>query len=84
MMTYVENGAEFTHDYGDIDQPFYNSVELVLNELATLLLHSAPELYPQLNERLARVEHISGDIGWGFHDHIADVVGQLEDELGDQ
>jgi hypothetical protein len=83
MMTYVENGAEFTHDYGDIDEQFYDDVESVLGELAALLLHEAPELYPQFSERLARVEHISEDIGWGFHDHIADVVGQLENELGD-
>ena len=84
MMTYVENGAEFTHDYGDIDERFYNSVESALDELATLLLHEAQELYPQFSDRLARVEHISGDIGWGFHEYIAEVVGQLEDELGDQ
>lgn len=84
MMTYVENGAEFTHDYGDIDEQFYDDVESVLDELATLLLYEAPDVYPQFSERLARVELITGDIGWGFHDHISDVVCQLEDELGDQ
>ena len=84
MMTYVENGAEFTRDYGDIDEEFYDSVESVLNELATLLLHAAPELYPQFSERLAGVEQITDGMGWGFHDHIADVVAQLEDELGDR
>jgi hypothetical protein len=81
MMTYVENGAEFTHDYGDIDEQFYDDVESILDELAPLL-REVPELYPQFSERLARVEQITDGIGWGFHDHIADVVGQLEDELG--
>jgi len=38
LMTYVEQGAEFTHDYGDIDERFYDSVESALDELATLLL----------------------------------------------
>jgi hypothetical protein len=84
LMTYVEQGAEFTHDYGDIDERFYNSVESALDELATLLLHEARELYPQLSERLARVEQITSDIGWGFHDYIGDVVWRREDELGDQ
>jgi hypothetical protein len=36
------------------------------------------------SERLARVEQITDGIGWGFHDHIGDVVWQLEEELGDQ
>jgi hypothetical protein len=83
LMTYVEQGVEFTHDYGDIDQRFYNSVESALNELAVLLLKEAPEIYPQLSERLARVEQLSDGIGWGFHDYIGDVVWQLEAELGD-
>ena len=26
LMTYVENGAKFTHEYGDIDERFYGSV----------------------------------------------------------
>ena len=84
LMTYVENGAEFTHDYGDIDERFYNSVESALDELAALLYGDAREMYPMFSERLARVERLSGDIGWGFGDYIGDVVWKLEDELGDQ
>jgi hypothetical protein len=41
-------------------------------------------VYPQLSERLARVEQITDGIGWGFHDYIGDVVWHLEEELGDQ
>jgi hypothetical protein len=84
LLTYVEQGAEFTHDYGDIDEPFYNSLESALDELAALLHDEAREVYPQLSERLARVEQITDGIGWGFHDYIGDVVWQLEDELDDQ
>jgi hypothetical protein len=84
LMTYVEQGAEFTNDYGDIDAQFYDSVESVLDELAALLMREAREMYPQLSERLARVERMTDGIGWGFHDYIGDVVGQLEDELDDQ
>ena len=84
LMTYVENGAEFTHDYGDIDERFYISVESALDELASLLLSGTRGLYPQFSERLARVEQMSDGIGWGFHDYIGEVVDQLEEELGDQ
>ncbi|HEX7294680.1 MAG TPA: DUF6155 family protein [Pyrinomonadaceae bacterium] len=81
MMTFVEQGAEFTYEYGDIDERFYSNVSSVLNELARLLLFEAREVYAQLSERLERVEQSTRDVGWGFHDHIADVVWQLEDEF---
>ena len=81
LMTYVENGTRFTHEFGDIDERFYNSVESVLEELAALLRGEARELYPQFRDRLARVEQMTAGIGWGFHDFVGDVVGLLEEEL---
>ena len=83
LLTYLENGAEFTHEYGDIDERFYSSVESALDELAVLLHGEARGMYSEFSERLARVEEITDGIGWGFHDYIGDVVGQLEEELGD-
>ncbi len=81
LMTYVENGAEFTAEYGDIDERFYSSIMSALNDLASLLRNEAREIYPQFSERLERVEQITADVGWGFHDYIGDVVWQLEDEF---
>jgi hypothetical protein len=81
LMTYVENGTRFTHEYGDMDERFYDSVESALDELAALLRGEARGLYPQFRDRLARVEQMTDGIGWGFHDFVGDVVGQLEDEL---
>jgi hypothetical protein len=82
LMAYVENGVNFTREYGDIDERFYSSVESALEELADLLLGPGRDLYPQFADRLAKVEQLADGIGWGFHDFIADVVGQLEGELG--
>ena len=82
LMTYVENGTRFTHEFGDIDERFYSSMESALNELAALLCGEAREMYPQFTDRLARVEQMADGIGWGFHDSVADIVGQLEEELG--
>ncbi len=73
MMTYVENGAQFTAEYGDIDERFYNSIESVLSELAALL-RSDRDLYLSFQVRLAVVKHLTRDIGWGFHDFIVEVV----------
>jgi hypothetical protein len=82
LMTYVENGVRFTCEYGDIDERFYNSVESVLNEFADLLREKSRELYPEFRERLANVEKLTDGIGWGFHDAVADTVGELENKLG--
>jgi hypothetical protein len=81
-MTYVENGTRFTHEYGDIDERFYRSVESALEELAALLRGEARELYPSFSGRLASVEQMADSIGWGFCDFVADVVWRLEEELG--
>ena len=81
LMTYVETGAEFTHDYGDIGEGFYKSVASALQELAGLLRGEAQEMYPQFSERLARVEQMTDGIGWGFGDFVRDVVWQLEEQL---
>jgi hypothetical protein len=82
LMTYVENGTRFTHEYGDIDERFYDSVESALDELAALLRGEARGMYPQFRDRLAKVEQMADGIGWGFHDFVGGVVGQLEEELG--
>ena len=76
----MENGTRFTHEYGDIDERFYDSVESALDELAALLRGEARGMYPQFRNRLARVEKLADGIGWGFHDFVQDVVGQLEEE----
>jgi hypothetical protein len=84
LMTYVENGTRFTHEYGDIDERFYCSVASALDELAALLRGAARGMYARFRDRLARVEQMTDGIGWGFHDFVAEVVGQLEEELGNR
>lgn len=81
MMTYVENGTRFTQEYGSIDEPFYISVESVLDELAELLRGELRGLYPQFKSRLAQLKHISSGIGWGFGDHVREVVDELKEEF---
>jgi hypothetical protein len=81
LMTYVENGTQFTREFGDINERFYDSVESVLVELATLLRGEGQTLYPQFRDRLARLEKMAEDIGWGFGDFVGDVVQELDIEL---
>jgi hypothetical protein len=80
MLTFVENGTEFTLQFGDIDRPFYNHLASVLNEMVELLCQDA-ELYPRFRERIVRLERRAGNLGWGYGDHLREQVNFLEDEL---
>ncbi len=78
MLTYVENGTEFTHEFGDINESFYNSLESVLNEMAQLLMREGKALYPRFRERVQRLAIRADGIGWGYGDALRDQVYQLE------
>jgi hypothetical protein len=84
LLTYVENGVEFTRAYGDIDERFYSSIESVLEELAALLRGEARSLYPQFMDRLATVEQKARDVGWGFGDFVSQLVEALAVELEEE
>ncbi|HEY3852947.1 MAG TPA: hypothetical protein VGO67_00980 [Verrucomicrobiae bacterium] len=81
-LTYVENGTEFTREFGDINESFYNSLESVLNEMVSLLLRQSPESYPRFRERIQRLAILAGGIGWGYGDAVRDQVFILEEKLG--
>ena len=84
MLTFVENGTEFTLEFGDIDGPFYNNLASVLSEMVNLLCQEGAELYPQFRERIARLETYASDIGWGYGDALREEREYLEDELNDE
>jgi hypothetical protein len=68
MLSYGENGTEFTREFGDINESFYNSLESVLNEMAQLLLREGSEFYPQFHEQVQRLATRADGIGWGYGD----------------
>jgi len=71
----------FHRQFGAINEPFYNSLESVLNELAQILTKEGGELYPKFRERVQRLESRASGIGWGYGDAVADHVYRLENEL---
>lgn len=81
MLTYVESGTEFTLQLGDISEPFYNSLESVLNEMAQLLLRQGADHYPRFRDRVQRLTTHANQIGWGYGDALRDQVCGLETKL---
>jgi hypothetical protein len=81
MLTYVENGTEFTRQFGDINASFYDSLASILSEMVQLLLREGPELYPRFRQRVQRLTTHASRIGWGYGDELREQVYRLEIEL---
>jgi hypothetical protein len=70
MLFYVETGVRFTCDYGDIDEPFYNSMESMYGKVLEYMKKEGLLAYFQ--SRAQEIVEKSSDIGWGFCDTLAD------------
>jgi len=67
----VEQGVDFTNEYGDIDEQFYSSIESSF-DAATKLIKKG-NLYSEFQERCLKIVEETDGIGWGFHDCLADL-----------
>lgn len=69
MVAYVEAGVSCTNEFGDIDEPFYNSMESMYE---TALKHVVKEhLFDEFGDRLFDIVDDTRGIGWGFHDQLS-------------
>jgi len=78
MVTFQEQGARFTLEYGDINERFYDSLLSGWNDLEKILTKDAPELFPAFRERLLEIlKPIYGQIGWGYSDGVFQAVDDI-------
>ncbi len=70
LLCYVENGVEFTREFGDINEAYYSSIESVFADSMKLIdkngLHELFKL--RADDVLKKTENT----GWGFHDSLSD------------
>ena len=71
MLFYVETGVAFTNAYGDIDEPFYNSMESMYAR--TLELIAKHNLQDRFAARCRKIVDDTAPIGWGFHDALSEL-----------
>lgn len=84
MIYYVELGVEFTNDYGDIDEPFYNSMEsMYQNVVNKIRAAKDPGLYSLYRDRLNAIVVNTDGIGWGFHDQLDGMFFEIAQEFGE-
>jgi hypothetical protein len=75
MLFYVETGVQFTNDYGDINEPFYNSMENMY--LKALKFLDSEGLLSEFENRARNIVDKSADTGWGFYDTLGDYFCQF-------
>lgn len=68
MVFYVEQGVKFTNEYGDIDEPFYNSMESMYAKALEWM--NKYELKDMFYLRCRQIVSDTSRIGWGFHDAL--------------
>jgi hypothetical protein len=85
MLTFVEAGTQFTRDFGDIDEPFYNSLSSVLAEMDRLLKSErGRELYAGIRERVVELPRLADPIGWGYGDEVRETIAEWEGRFGEE
>ena len=76
MLHYVAQGVNFTEQYGDIGEPFYNSMEKMFEE--AIKLAEKNNLLPFFQKTCEKI--INGACeGWGFQDGLADIYQEIYD-----
>lgn len=79
MLYYVEQGIAYTNSYGDIDEPFYASMESMYERALQHIVKN--HLESRFIERCRGIVKDTRGMGWGFHDSLSALYGDyLEEE----
>ncbi len=71
MLFYVEAGVQFTREFSDIDEPFYNSMEGMYEKAVKHIV--AHQLQEQFEPSCRQIVSDASHTGWGFHDTLSEI-----------
>ncbi len=81
MLFYVENGVDFTNEYGDIDEAFYIKIENMFSDSLKYIFDN--QLEGTFETRCLKIKINSENIGWGFSDSMEDLYYAYYDASDD-
>ena len=84
MVYYIQCGNDFTLEFGDIDETFYNSLCSMLDQVKKQLIARndqklAHDFIPVLEQEFQRID---GQMGWGYPDEFCEQVAELRERFG--
>jgi hypothetical protein len=82
MLFYVECGVKYTNDFGDIDEAYYSSLEKMYLQALTLI--DKDGLLDKFKARSFKIVDDTKDIGWGFHEYLADTYYNIYTDEPDE
>ena len=71
MLFYVEQGVRFTDAYGDIDEPFYISMETMYEKAVNEIIKH--RLKDTFQKRCQKIVSDTSEMGWGFPDTLSEI-----------
>ncbi len=84
-MTFLVTGTGFTNEFGHIDEPFYNNLTSVLNEMDQILTtEQGPKRYQGIRERVLDLPNMADLIAWGYGDAVQETVAEWEKRFGEE
>lgn len=72
MTFFAECGNQFTVDYGDIDEGFYDALIRMFGRAVHRVLELPEPEQEAFRQRLEAIVESSSGIGWGYHDGLCD------------
>ena len=79
MLSYMENAIEFTHDFGDMSEQYYVSVEG--NFAKTVEFIAKNGLWEKFDKRLQQCVSWASVCGYGFADGIDDIYEEARHRI---
>lgn len=76
MIYYVEQGHQFTLDYGDMDEHFYSSLESMFDATLKNLKKSDQRIIDMFLPRMQAIVNKANGMGWGYYDYIAESLAE--------
>ena len=73
MIYFVECGNQFTLDYGDIDEVFYDTLIEMYEKAVGRVRKMLKNKQRPFRNRLERIMKSTHGIGWGYHDDLGDL-----------
>ena len=70
MIFYVETGVQYTDCYGDINEPFYLSMEGMYKRALDFIVKNSLE--DKFQDRCLKIVNDTVNMGWGFHDELCE------------
>lgn len=78
MLYYIEQGCEFTEEYGDCESEFYTALEN--NFYKAVKYMSQNRLLPKFAPRIKKMIKLVKECGYGFPVHLSEIYEEFAEE----